>query len=54
MAVLTLYRSAVLRARIAYHAAALQHVHPLHEDVPYLVITGRLLTDQLDQLKAQP
>jgi hypothetical protein len=49
---LNLYRSAILRARIAFHEVALHQIKPLHEDVPHIVLTLCELTDKLVELKA--
>jgi hypothetical protein len=51
MALLNLYRSAILRARIAYHEAALRQIEPHHTDVPYIVLTLCDLTNQLEELR---
>jgi hypothetical protein len=53
MALLNLYRSAILRARIAFHEVALRQIEPHHQDVPHIVLTLCSLTDQLEELRAQ-
>jgi hypothetical protein len=39
MALLNLYRTAILRARIAFHEVALRQIEPHHQDVPHIVLT---------------
>lgn len=53
MALLNLYREVWVQARIAFHKLALRQIAPLHEDVPYIVLTISRLTDQLQELRAK-